>query len=66
VPDESSTVPRETDLEANGDGLLWVDLLSLPRTFSWRRYRVDLIGLLATAALVVLIILLVAVAARVL
>jgi Na+/proline symporter len=35
---------RARDAEASGEGLLLVDLLQLPRTFSFRRYRTDLIG----------------------
>lgn len=45
MPDEQVETKTAGDPEANGDGLLWVDLLSLRKTFSWRRYRVDLIGL---------------------
>lgn len=47
----------EQDLEANGEGLLLVDLLSLPNTFSWRRYKVDLVGLLLAAVFVALLML---------
>jgi Na+/proline symporter len=55
VPDHPTTMRGEPDLEANGEGLLMVDLLSLPRTFSWRRYRIDLTGLLVAVALVALL-----------
>jgi Na+/proline symporter len=43
-------------LEEQGHGLLLVDLLSLHRTFSFRRYRVDLLGFLAAAAMITAII----------
>jgi hypothetical protein len=33
-------------LEENGHSLLLVDLLSLPRTFSFKRYRIDMTGFL--------------------
>jgi hypothetical protein len=45
----------ELDPEADGEGLLWVDLLSLPRTFSWSRYRIDLLGLLVAGLCVALL-----------
>ena len=35
---------RAREAEAQGEGLLLVDLLHLPRLFSFRRYRIDLIG----------------------
>ena len=35
---------RAREAEANGEGLLLVDLLRLPQTFSIRRYRTDLVG----------------------
>ncbi|MEY4940093.1 MAG: Sodium/glucose cotransporter [Verrucomicrobiota bacterium] len=35
---------RASEAEANGEGLLLVDLLRLPQTFSFRRYRTDLLG----------------------
>jgi Na+/proline symporter len=37
---------QEESLEENGHSLLIVDLLSLPRIFSFRRYRIDLTGFL--------------------
>ncbi len=47
---------RALEAEANGEGLLVVDFLSLPRTFSFRRYRSDLVGfawaMLATLLLI--------------
>lgn len=38
------------------DGLLVVDLLSLPKKFSWARYKTDILGFLAAAAIVGLLI----------
>jgi len=35
------------------DGLILVDLLSLRSTFSWQRYRVDIVGFLVAALIVV-------------
>jgi hypothetical protein len=46
------------DPEEDGKGLLLVDLLSLPRRFSARRYREDLAGFLAAWGVVALLILL--------
>ena len=40
------------------DGLLLVDLLSLHKKFSWKRYRIDIIGFSAAAILALLIVLL--------
>ncbi len=40
------------------DGLILVDLLSLPKKFSWQRYRMDILGFLVAAALAALMILL--------
>lgn len=37
-------------------GLLLVDLLSLPRKFSWKRYRIDILGYLAASIIVVFLI----------
>jgi len=39
-------VPRSR-LEEEGQSLLIVDLLRLPRIFSYRRYRLDVLGFLA-------------------
>ena len=58
MPDREPKLEAESDPEANGEGLLWVDLLSLPKTFSWRRYRVDLLGFVAAIGFVVLLMLL--------
>jgi hypothetical protein len=55
VPDDTQTTKAESDPEADGQGLLWVDLLSLPKTFSWRRYRTDLTGLLISGSIVVIL-----------
>ncbi len=44
------------DAEAAGEGLLLVDLLRLPLTFSFRRYRTDLLGFLGAVAVVALLI----------
>lgn len=37
------------------DGLLLVDLLSLKKKFSWKRYRVDILGFLVAAGIVVVL-----------
>jgi hypothetical protein len=42
-------------LEEEGHSLLIVDLLRLPRTFSYRRYRLDVIGFLLAWLWVVLL-----------
>lgn len=42
--------------EAEGKGLLVVDLLSLPRRLSFRRYREDLAGFLVAWAVVLVLI----------
>jgi hypothetical protein len=47
-------IPR-SKLEEEGHALLIVDLLRLPRTFSYRRYRIDVIGFLAAWLWVVLL-----------
>lgn len=52
---DSGTPPARSpapDPEAEGKGLLVVDLLSLPRRFSYRRYREDIVGFLAACAVV--------------
>jgi hypothetical protein len=41
--DVEPTIPR-SKLEEEGHSLLIVDLLRLARTFSYRRYRLDVIG----------------------
>jgi hypothetical protein len=43
--DVAPPIPR-SKLEEEGHSLLIVDLLRLPRTFSFRRYRLDVIGFL--------------------
>jgi hypothetical protein len=45
ILDVASTIPR-SKLEDEGHSLLIVDLLRLARTFSYRRYRLDVIGFL--------------------
>src|SRR5262249_44526558 len=45
ISDDASQIPR-SKLEENGHSLLIVDLLRLPRAFSYRRYRLDVIGFL--------------------
>jgi hypothetical protein len=47
-------IPRSR-LEEEGHALLIVDLLRLPRTFSYRRYRLDVIGFLLAWLWVVLL-----------
>ncbi len=51
-PSAESGVP----LEQQGHSLLLVDLLSLVRTFSFKRYRVDIVGFLAATILILAII----------
>jgi len=41
-----------TQLEENGHASLVRDLLQLPRTFTFKRYRIDLIGFLGAWAMV--------------
>jgi hypothetical protein len=50
----------EHDREADGKGLLLVDLLSLGSTFSFRRYREDLVGFVLSWGVVGLLLLLAA------
>jgi hypothetical protein len=66
VPDLVQTSHTELDPEADGGGLLWVDLLSLPKTFSWRRYRTDLIGLLVAVLIVIFLMLVLVLISRLL
>ena len=47
-------IPRSA-LEEDGHALLLVDLLRLPRTFSYRRYRIDLLGFLLAWLWVILL-----------
>jgi len=44
----SNVVPPipQSKMEENGHGLLIIDLLRLPKFFSYRRYRLDIIGFL--------------------
>ncbi len=53
-----------TDPEADGRGLLLVELLKLPQLFSWRRYRADLGGFLLAWGFVAVLMLLLAGIAR--
>jgi hypothetical protein len=50
-------IPR-SQMEEEGHALLIVDLLRLPRTFSYQRYRLDVIGFLLAWLWVVLLLLL--------
>jgi len=47
-------IPRSR-MEEDGHGLLLVDLLRLPRRFSFRRYRIDVLGFIAAWVWVLLI-----------
>jgi hypothetical protein len=47
---------RAREAEANGEGLLLVDLLRLPQTFSFRRYRTDLVGFAGALGVVAVLI----------
>jgi Na+/proline symporter len=57
VADCTSAARSEIDSEDNGERLLLVDLVNLPKTFSWRRYRIDLIGLVLAILFVVVLML---------
>lgn len=48
----------QSQLEEDGHSLLIVDLLRLPRRFSYKRYRLDVIGFLLAWLWVVLLLLL--------
>jgi hypothetical protein len=52
--DAATSIPR-SKLEEEGHSLLIVDLLRLARTFSYRRYRLDVIGFLLAWLWVVLL-----------
>jgi hypothetical protein len=54
LSDIARTIPR-SKLEEEGHSLLIVDLLRLPRTFSYQRYRLDVIGFLLAWLWVVLL-----------
>jgi hypothetical protein len=45
ISDVALAIPH-SKMEEDGHSLLIVDLLRLPRTFSFRRYRLDVIGFL--------------------
>ena len=47
-------IPR-SPLEEDGHALLLVDLLRLPRTFTYRRYRLDVLGFLLAWLWVILL-----------
>jgi hypothetical protein len=57
VSDIVPPIPRSR-LEEEGHSLMIVDLLRLPRTFSYRRYRLDLLGFLAAWLWVALLLIL--------
>jgi hypothetical protein len=54
ISDLAVAIPR-SKLEEEGHSLLIVDLLRLPRTFSFKRYRLDVIGFLLAWLWVVLL-----------
>jgi hypothetical protein len=54
ISDLVPPIPR-SGLEEEGHSLLIVDLLRLPRNFSFKRYRIDLIGFLLAWLWVVLL-----------
>jgi hypothetical protein len=54
ISELARSIPR-SKLEEEGHSLLIVDLLRLPRTFSYRRYRLDVIGFLLAWLWVVLL-----------
>ena len=56
--EKSTVIAPEESLEETGHSLLIVDLLSLHKKFSFKRYRVDLMGFGLAWLIVVLIILL--------
>jgi hypothetical protein len=57
VSDIVPPIPRSR-LEEDGHSLMIVDLLRLPRTFSYRRYRLDILGFLAAWLWVALLLIL--------
>jgi hypothetical protein len=54
ISDNGPLIPR-SKMEEEGHSLLIVDLLRLARTFSYRRYRLDVIGFLLAWLWVVLL-----------
>lgn len=54
--ERSPTNAPHGSLEEQGHSLLLVDLLNLHRTFSFRKYRVDILGFIAATVLILLII----------
>jgi hypothetical protein len=57
VSDIVPPIPQ-SKLEEDGHSLMIVDLLRLPQTFSYRRYRLDVIGFLAAWLWVALLLIL--------
>jgi hypothetical protein len=57
ISDVVPPIPRST-LEEEGHALLIVDLLRLPKTFTYRKYRLDVIGFALAWLWVVLLLLL--------
>jgi hypothetical protein len=57
VSDIVPPIPR-SQLEEDGHSLMIVDLLRLPQTFSYRRYRLDVLGFLAAWLWVALLLIL--------
>jgi hypothetical protein len=57
VSDIVPPIPH-SKLEEDGHSLMIVDLLRLPQTFSYRRYRLDVIGFLAAWLWVALLLIL--------
>jgi hypothetical protein len=57
VSDIVPPIPRSR-LEEDGHSLMIVDLLRLPRRFSYRRYRLDILGFLAAWLWVALLLIL--------
>lgn len=53
---EAEVKSRAQEAEANGEGLLLIDVLRLRQTFSFRRYRADLVGLAGALGVVVVLI----------
>jgi len=53
---DAGGAPPAGDPEKDGKGLLLVDLLSLGRKFSFRRYREDVVGFLVAWGIVALLV----------
>ena len=54
---KESRIEKILNLDDSEDGLLIVDLLNLKRRFSWRRYRIDILGFSAASVIVLFFIL---------